>query len=428
MELIPNYKNLGLLGTGSYGKVYKAEDSQGRLFAIKSIKLVNDKVLGFIEREIEVMKEIEDKNVIKLYEVQKINDTIYLITEFCGGGDLEGYTETSGPVPEKIVKKWFISLVRTFAFLHSKNIMHRDIKLSNLYLTDTDINLADVKVGDFGFARFLNNNLACSQIGSPLYMAPEIFNNPDYSFKADVWSFGAVVYEIVAGSPIFECYTIQELIQVQSKPFSYPEFFSEEIKEVIGAMMQYNPDNRPEFNDLKRFSFANETLEPKSYESIINPSEVIFEPPNYKFLKSLELDRELNMIKRLISITFELYYKRFYDVVTLFIKYSLEIMESKKFVFNSIIAKTDNSSKIQEIRSKFDENSVQVLAIASISQYSDQIILQENSIISGVNKITQLLYDFEDDNDKILLINVARHFDPSNELLYDSYNLFGEYY
>ena len=105
MESIPNYNFLEILGSGSYGKVFKAENNKGEQFAIKSIDYSNSKLIPYIDREIKILESILDDNIIRLFEVYKQNNKIYLVTEFCKGGDLENYLENNTRVPETIIKK-----------------------------------------------------------------------------------------------------------------------------------------------------------------------------------------------------------------------------------------------------------------------------------------------------------------------------------
>ena len=84
--------------------------------------------------------------------------------------------------------------------------MHRDIKVSNIFLTDSDINITDVKIGDFGFSTNLGPNLAHTQIGTPLYMAPEIFKGELYDNSVDIWSLGILLYELLHGYSPFKVF------------------------------------------------------------------------------------------------------------------------------------------------------------------------------------------------------------------------------
>ena len=240
MENIPNYNFQEIIGVGSFGKVYKAQNVRGDFFAIKSIDFPNEKILEYIKQEIEIMKSIHDENIVYLHEVYQTPSKIFLIMEYCEGGDAEKYLNVHGPFHQNTVKRLSKSLLQGLIALERMKIMHRDIKLSNLYLTDSNITKAKIKIGDFGFAKFIRNKIAMSQIGTPLYMAPEVFNSCPYNFKADVWSLGMAIYEMLAGTPVFECYTLVELFSKQKLPIVYPDSMDEDAIVMISAMLRYN--------------------------------------------------------------------------------------------------------------------------------------------------------------------------------------------
>ena len=119
----------------------------------------------------------------------------------------------NGPVPEDIARRYLIELINAIEALQSKKILHRDLKLANILLTSENPAEASIKIADFGFARFLTDSLAGTQCGSPLYMAPEIFENkPKYGHKADIWGIGTILYEIIAAEPAFVCTGLKELL------------------------------------------------------------------------------------------------------------------------------------------------------------------------------------------------------------------------
>ena len=327
------------------------------------------------------------------------------------------------PSPQK---KWTKALLSSLASLESKNIMHRDIKLSNLYLTDSDIQRASIKIGDFGFARFLNNNLACSHVGTPLYMAPEIFNHKNYHFKADVWSLGLVIYELIAGVPLFECFTMDELLLKQREKIEFPESFSEEAKEIISLMLQYDEKNRPGFEDLLNLKFV-ENFHDEAYTPSIVEIEnfernIILEAPNGYFVNILELDRSISIVKRILLIASNLDKHSFCDLISLILDYSSNYINEIFEKFSSFGLYLSSNNRINELKSRMDEIKNMKNFLAEECKLADgPIVLQESVKAAAINKLIQLLFEY-DDEDKFLLISFGRSVDPCNILLIESYN------
>jgi serine/threonine protein kinase len=280
VKKVGNYDLDKKIGEGNYGIVYLGKNSQTQeVIAGKSIpmKNPNTKLLKQMDTEIRVLKSSECPYIIKLHDVLKTQNNIYLIMEYCEGGDLENYVKNKGKVEENIAKRWLSQLVETFIYLQEKGIMHRDIKLANILLTNKDDTVADIRVADFGFARFLNeNSFAATQLGTPLFMAPEIFNNEQYSFKADVWSLGVLAYEILTGSPVFCCRTLAQLKKLQRESINFPEHLSESATSLINNMLNYNHLERPSFQQLRSHVFFKEiyNLPDIPHESIAASPEI----------------------------------------------------------------------------------------------------------------------------------------------------------
>jgi Serine/threonine protein kinase len=262
VKKVGNYELDKKIGEGNYGVVYLGKNliSQEPI-AGKSIpmKNPNSKLLKQMETEIKVLKSSDCPFIIKLHDVLKTQNNIYLIMEYCEGGDLENYVKVHGKVEENIAKRWLSQLVESFIYLQEKGIMHRDIKLANILLSKQDDTISDIRVADFGFARFLNeNSFAATQLGTPLFMAPEIFNNEHYSFKADVWSLGILSYEILTGGPVFCCRTLAQLKKLQQEEIKFPEYLSENATSLIKNMLNYNHQERPSFQQLRGHPFFRE--------------------------------------------------------------------------------------------------------------------------------------------------------------------------
>mmetsp|Transcript_9628 Transcript_9628/g.18766 ORF Transcript_9628/g.18766 Transcript_9628/m.18766 type:complete len:463 (-) Transcript_9628:35-1423(-) len=249
------------IGKGQFGTVYIGRDrNTGTVIAGKSVErnALNSRLLKQMELEIKAMKQVQNDYIVKLYDVLMTSNNVYLIMEYCPGGDLDNFIKKNGGVSEHIAKKWISQMLSAFVTLQANRILHRDLKLANLLLSSKDPEEADIKLADFGFARILSeNSMAQTQLGTPLFMAPEIFNRENYSYKVDVWSLGALSYEILTGKPAFVCTTLQELRSLQRKPVTFPPecILSHEARDIINQMLTYDASQRPSFEDLQRHPF-----------------------------------------------------------------------------------------------------------------------------------------------------------------------------
>jgi serine/threonine-protein kinase ULK/ATG1 len=126
----------------------------------------------------------------------KTANNFYFVYEYCNGGTLDKLMQKEGPFPEKRALIFFKQIVEAFKILSRSNIMHRDIKPDNIL-----INNGTIKIADFGFCKPLENanELAQTMLGSPIYMAPEVIKGEIYTMKADIWSVGVVLYQMVFG-------------------------------------------------------------------------------------------------------------------------------------------------------------------------------------------------------------------------------------
>jgi serine/threonine-protein kinase ULK2 len=139
-------------------------------------KKLSDKLNLALNKEIDILKSITNPNIIRFHDVQKTNSNIYLILEYCSGGDLRQYLNERGRIEEFEVQKLIYHLSNGFKVFHERNIVHRDLKLSNLLLSSKEPN-AVIKICDFGFARtVLESEEAKTFCGTPPNMAPEVLS------------------------------------------------------------------------------------------------------------------------------------------------------------------------------------------------------------------------------------------------------------
>jgi serine/threonine protein kinase len=257
MEQIEEFTLVSEIGGGNFGKVFKAVNTQGQEFAVKKIltRGVNQKLKELIQNEIHAMENAQHPNILKLVKVITRDQVVYIVTELCTGGDLESFLKINGPVHEKIAKKWIRDLVSAMSSLKEKSIMHRDIKVANILLSTEDPQKAKVKLCDFGFSKYLTRSITQTQLGTPLYMAPEIFNSTSYNYKVDIWSLGVVSFEILCGCPPFQCFRLEELKRMQKNPVNFEGVLSESAKDFVRTLLTYDPAFRPDYEVILRHEF-----------------------------------------------------------------------------------------------------------------------------------------------------------------------------
>ncbi|OAX32115.1 Pkinase-domain-containing protein [Rhizopogon vinicolor AM-OR11-026] len=299
------------IGKGSFATVYKGyhEDTHHQV-AIKVVRrdILTAKLLDNLQSEIEILKSLSHRHITKLIDIVRAERNIYLIMEYCAGGDLTNYIKKRGrvegleyaPSPgaalqyyphprtggldEIVVRSFLRQLARALKFLRQRNLIHRDIKPQNLLLNPASpeelakghpLGVPILKVADFGFARSLPNAMMAETLcGSPLYMAPEILRYEKYDAKADLWSVGAVLYEMCVGKPPFRAQNHVELLKkiehskgvkfpdedparVSSNPSTPPTIKTEEptlvaadIKDLIRALLRRRPAERASFEEF----------------------------------------------------------------------------------------------------------------------------------------------------------------------------------
>ena len=199
------------LGSGAFGVVYKVQDpATSNFYALKSILCLNASALQNVVREAEMLKRISHPNIIAILGTEQVNGTqgslhMWLLTEYCPGGNFN--QRLPSPSTNQMNLKWMKQMADAIAYLHSHDVVHRDLKPDNVFLTATE----DVKLGDFGLAReyiaftqiqgYAQNISAPyymqSEVGTEYYMAPEVFSIRGYSAKADVFGLGVLLYAIL---------------------------------------------------------------------------------------------------------------------------------------------------------------------------------------------------------------------------------------
>ena len=192
------------VGEGSYGKVYKVRrKSDQKIYAIKTINISTmDKTqITNTLNEVRILCSLNQSYVVGYKEafINKNGKEMCLVMEYVGGGDMEmkinKYLKKKVLMKEEKVWIYLVQCLAGLKTLHDLKIIHRDIKSANLFLSSDH---SVVKLGDLNVAKIAKNDFAQTQIGTPYYLAPEIWNNEIYDYKCDIFSLGCVIYEMAA--------------------------------------------------------------------------------------------------------------------------------------------------------------------------------------------------------------------------------------
>eukprot|EP00931_Biecheleriopsis_adriatica_P103606 TRINITY_DN78413_c0_g1_i1.p1 TRINITY_DN78413_c0_g1~~TRINITY_DN78413_c0_g1_i1.p1 ORF type:complete len:497 (+),score=121.14 TRINITY_DN78413_c0_g1_i1:53-1492(+) len=242
------------MGEGSYGVVRKAQvKATGDMRAIKCIQLDSIPNSEALEVEIEVQRNLDHPNIVKLYEVFKDAKMYYLVMEMCDGGELfdriMDVMKEEGGFSERQVAQYMSQILGAMKYLHSKQYVHRDIKPEN-FLMQSKAPDAPIKVIDFGLAKSFapGDPPLKTKAGTPYYVAPEVLKG-SYDEKCDVWSVGVVNYILLCGYPPFNGEDDKEILRAVKKgKFSFPEeewdIISTQAKNFVSAQLVLDPTRR----------------------------------------------------------------------------------------------------------------------------------------------------------------------------------------
>ena len=280
---VGQYDLYGVIGQGSFASVYRGEHrGMRRVVAVKQIvrAKLNRKLQENLEAEISILQSIEHPNVMRLHEVQTTERHVYLMLEFCPGGDLMHVIKKHGAQSEAQTRVYLVQLAHGLQHLRQRNLIHRDLKPQNLLLSNHHPH-GELKIGDFGFARYMQQqDLAETLCGSPLYMAPEILRYHKYDAKADLWSVGAIMFELITSrTPYTGDNHIQLLKNIESKAPRFPTHVSQACNALLFALLQRDPMQRLCFESFFNHEFlARAPLRPPE-ESVTPPAPNGTTPP-----------------------------------------------------------------------------------------------------------------------------------------------------
>lgn len=245
------------IGTGSFSTVYLGFDAHNNKVAVKQIaveQLDPSRINKFL-LELDISMKMSHKNIVTCYEVFKTEKFWYIVTEFCAGGTMKQLIDDSKKLDwlskEEAAKTYFTQLKDALFYLHHNNIIHRDLKPLNILLALNPDQTLQIKLADFGFARYFQeaddtNPMVATLCGSPIYMAPELLIDNKYNKKADLWSFGIVLYEFLYGiNPFFFPKNMPQLVDlILKQEIIFTPYFSDTCLHLLHSLLTIDTDKR----------------------------------------------------------------------------------------------------------------------------------------------------------------------------------------
>lgn len=268
-----SYEKIKLLGEGAFGAAYLVRQKESRhLQVAKEIRIshLTDKQREGAIAESEVLRMLKHPNIIAYINSFSEGPRMYIVMEYADGGDLAGKIkerkDMNTQFEEWEIMRIFVQLVLALNYIHSRKVLHRDLKPLNVFLTIQGI----VKLGDFGIARILDSSTAGAQttIGTPHYLSPEIVNNEAYGLRSDLWSLGVVTYELAALRVPFGGNSLpavaMKIMGAEPEPLTAR---SAELNWIVFGLLSKEPQQRPRLEAVQRLPFVQKYIEELLYYS-----------------------------------------------------------------------------------------------------------------------------------------------------------------
>ncbi|XP_073052217.1 serine/threonine-protein kinase Nek6-like isoform X1 [Primulina eburnea] len=254
-----DYEGIEQIGRGSFGAVFLVlhKTEKKNRYVLKKIRLakMTEKFKCTVNHEIDVISKLQHPYILE-YKNAWLDqgNCICIVTDYCEVGNIsEKIRMARGAYfPEEKLCKWLTQMLLAIDHLHSHRVLHRNLKLSNIFITKEN----DIRLGDFGVGKLLDEEgLTSTVVGKPNYMCPELLtDNMPYGYKSDIWSLGCCMFEIAAHQQAFKAPDMAGLINKINKCLlsPFPHIYSSTLKQIIKSMLRKCPEHRPTAAELLR--------------------------------------------------------------------------------------------------------------------------------------------------------------------------------
>ena len=292
------YERGKFLGKGGFAKCYELKRvDNGRIFAAKIFDkqgLSNGRSKKKLINEIKIHKKLNNANIVGFEKFFEDKDNVYILLELCSNQTLKELVKRRKRLNELEVQCYTLQIIRALRYLHNHRIIHRDLKLGNLFLTSK----LELKLGDFGLAAKLeyDGQRRKTVCGTPNYVAPEILEKKNgHSYEVDIWSLGVVIYTMLFGVPPFDANDEKVIYKkIKMNSYKFPENIKVEnsAKKLISSLLNLDPSKRPSLDVIMEHDFF------KIYHSVplILPLSTLSCPLSQKYISEFLKSDNMNMV------------------------------------------------------------------------------------------------------------------------------------
>ncbi|PBC32591.1 Serine/threonine-protein kinase polo [Apis cerana cerana] len=245
-------------GKGGFAKCYEIRESKShRVFAGKIVpksQITKSNQREKMTQEISIHQTLNHKNIVGFYGFFDDPQNVYIILELCRKRSMMELHKRRKALTECETRYYMKQILDGVNYLHQNKIIHRDLKLGNLFLSDD----LQVKIGDFGLATRLEHEGERKKTvcGTPNYIAPEILTKAGHSYEVDIWSIGCIMYTLLVGKPPFETSSLKETYaRIKQVQYKIPTHINTIAMNMISNMLQGNPSKRPSITKLMKDPF-----------------------------------------------------------------------------------------------------------------------------------------------------------------------------
>lgn len=246
------------LGRGGFARCYELTDTVSNITyagkIVSKLLLQKKHQKEKMSQEIEIQRSVSHPHIVRLDDFFEDSDNVYVLLELCSRRSLMELHKRRKAVTEPEARYFTSQVVSACEYLHDRRIIHRDLKLGNLFLN----NDMQVKVGDFGLATVVgfDGERKRTLCGTPNYIAPEMLDKKGHSYEVDIWAVGCILYTLLVGRPPFETTSLKETYQkIKSNNYVIPSRISGSAAHLIRCLLAANPTQRPTIHQVARFDF-----------------------------------------------------------------------------------------------------------------------------------------------------------------------------